>query len=29
MGVAYVELKQWKQMAGGEEAWKKLGHKAT
>lgn len=25
----YVELKQWKQMMGGEEAWRKLGHKAT
>ena len=28
-GFVYVELKQWKQMAGGKEAWKKLGHKAT
>ena len=28
-GFVYVELKQWKQMMGGEEAWRKVGHKAT
>ena len=28
-GFVYVELKQWKQMVGREEAWRKLGHKAT